>query len=122
MAGSGVIREHWHRRVLYGLAGDLRAVQGGTRSRPGSTYWVCPISESDLELAQCGQRSEPSAAADQPLGLLRFRSYWTRVAPHAQVNTATPSGNRCLVDIELSRCRGMFSLLRTAVNVATLRG
>ncbi|MGB6500894.1 MAG: hypothetical protein WBG19_05805, partial [Thermoplasmata archaeon] len=44
------------------------------------------------ELAQCGQRSEPSATLDQPLGLLRPRSYSTCVAPHAQVNTATPSG------------------------------
>ena len=42
------------------------------------------------KLAQCGQRSEPSAAVDQPLG--RSRPHSICVAPHAQENTATPSG------------------------------
>src|SRR5437588_4927319 len=89
------------RQAPFRSTGQPSAIRPGGRSqgRAGPDSIASWLSGLDLpgfgvrsELAQCGQRSEPSAAVDQPLGLLPFVSYRTCVAPHAQLNTATPCG------------------------------
>ena len=113
--GSGVIPGTLARLSAIRPCGRSQGRAGRTRSCPGSQEPGLPDFGARSALAQCGQRSEPSRAVDQPVGLLRFRSYWTRVAPHAQENTATPSGtaawltkNSAVVE-GCSRCCGPLS-------------